>query len=726
MIGSVRPLRRVLAVASVLTWPLVALALASLHGGVALAQDGADGNILMLADEVTYDDQLGLVTARGSVELARGERVLRADTLSYNMRSDMVTASGNVAVIEPSGDVIFADYIELTGDLKSGAITGLGILLTDGSRMAAAGGRKMADGRTDMRKVVYSPCNLCDEHPDEAPLWQIKAYRVVHDAELKTIFYNDAILELFGVPVFYFPFFSHPDPSVRRKSGFLPPSFGRNSSLGAMYQQPYYFNISPHTDATLAPIMTTDEGPVLVGEFRQATETGYYTLNGSITRGDRLPEDDRLTERTRGHINAVGEFALNPYWDYGFAIERATDQTYLGRYGFGRGLTSLTQNVYMRGIRENEYVNLDAYYFQSLDASVRENSVPIILPLIDYGWRGDPGYAGGIMSLNANGRIMERPKGADSQRLSITAAWQRPNIGSWGDVSLFKVSLRADGYHVNDVPNPQNPNAVFEGFTGRVVPQVEYFWRLPLVRSDDGSRQVVEPIVQAIAAPNGGNPIEVPNEDSLSFEFDDTTLLNANRFPGLDRVEGGMRVNYALRIADYRALSGRSELLFGQTYRVQDDDTFEDGTGLAGHRSDYVGRLTVAPSSYFNLGLRFRLDHSNFAVRRLSMSTGAGPDWLRGSVSYTSLSDTPTAGVPSTVEQIYLAGVYKFADYWKVSGYHQRDLGEPGGSLLTGFGVSYEDECILFTVGAQRNFTSDRDIEDSTNFSVQVRLRNLG
>lgn len=724
MIGFVRPLLCSLATASVV---VLALVFAPLGGGEAWGQDDPDQEILMLADEVTYDDRLGIVTARGSIELARGERVLLADTLSYNMRSDMVTASGNVAVVEPTGEVLFADYIELTGDLKSGAIAGIGILLTDGSRLAAAGGRKMADGRTDLRKVVYSPCELCGDELDESPLWQIKAYRVVHDTELQTIFYNDAILEVFGVPVFYVPIFSHPDPTVVRKSGFLPPTFGRNSSLGAMYEQPYYFNISPHTDATLAPIMTSDEGPVLTGEFRQATDTGQYTIDASITRGDRLPEDERLTERTRGHINAFGDFAYNPNWDYGFAIERATDQTYLGRYGFGRGRTSLTQNVYMRGIHDNAYTDIDAYYFQSLDVSVREATVPIVLPLVDYGWRSDPGFAGGMWSLNANGRIMERPDGADSQRLSTTIGWERPSIESWGAVSHLKLSLRADGYHVNDVPDPQNTSGpALKGFTGRIVPQAEYSWRLPLVRSNGENRQIIEPIVQAIAAPNGGNPTEIPNEDSLSFEFDDTNLLNANRFPGLDRVESGMRANYALRVADYRVWGGRSELLFGQTYRVQDDDTFEEGTGLSEHFSDYVGRLTVKPTPYFDLGVRFRLDRSNFGVKRASLSTGAGPDWLRGSLSYTSLSDEPTAAVPRSVEQLYIAGVYKFADYWQASGYHQRDLGEPGGSLLSGFGLGYEDECILLTIGIQRNFTRDRDIEDSTNFSVQVRLRNLG
>lgn len=691
------------------------------------AQDTAEQDILMIADEVEYNETLGIVTARGSVEISRDGRVLRADTVSYNKRSDLVTASGNVAVIDPNGETAFADYVELTGDLKSGAIEGLGILLTDGSRLAAAGGRRTPDGRTDLRKAVYSPCELCEDDPDRAPIWQVKAFRVVHDKQLQTIFYNDAFLEVFGIPVFYVPFFSHPDPTVTRKTGFLPPTFGRSSALGLTYTQPYYFNISPESDATLTPTLTSDEGPVLAGQYRRATRRGYYELEGSITRGDRLPEDNRNTERTRGHVNLVGDFEINPYWDYGFAIERASDQTYLGRYGFGRGRTSLTQNIYLRGVRENDYLDVDGYYFQNLDASVSESSVPIVLPLIDYGYRSDPKLLGGHYTLNANARVLERPDGADSQRLSVTAGWELPNIGRWGEVSKLRLSVRADAYNVDNVDDPRNPNnPELEGFASRVIPQAEYSLRWPFVRASGGSRQIIEPMAQAILAPNVGNPIEIPNEDSLSFEFNDANLMSSSRFPGLDRVEGGVRANYGLRAAYYNENGGWSEFMFGQTYRLQDDDAFEEGTGLSEHFSDYVGRLKIAPRPYIDFGMRFRLDQSNFAVRRSSLSATAGPDWLRGSVAYNSLSDEPTTGAPSSEEQLFLGATYSFSEFWRVSAQHQRDLGDGGGSLLSGIGIGYEDECLKLDFTVNRNFTRDRDIEDTTNFSVQIRLRNLG
>ena len=209
------------------------LAIALLAGAAVVGQGvGAQtpDDVLLTAERLTYNEELAVVTASGNVELSRGERLLRADTLSYNRRADLVTASGNVALLEPSGDVLFADYMELTGDLKSGAIKGIRVLMSDESRFAANGGRLTSDGRTVMSKAVYSPCKLCEDDPDRAPIWQIKAVEVTHDKKLRQIFYTDAFLEVFGVPVFYVPFFSHPDPTVVRKTGFLPPSFGGNST----------------------------------------------------------------------------------------------------------------------------------------------------------------------------------------------------------------------------------------------------------------------------------------------------------------------------------------------------------------------------------------------------------------------------------------------------------------------------------------------------------------
>ena len=221
--------------------------------------------ILFTADEVAYDRDGDVVMAEGNIEASYGERTLLADRLVYDQRRNVLVVEGNVALIEPTGEVLFAERMELADNLEAGMIENIRALLSDGARFAATGARRTGGNRTEMAKAVYSPCNLCPEDPEAPPLWQIKANEVVHDQEARRIDYVDAFIEFGGVPVLYTPFLSHPDPTVRRKTGFLVPAFGQSSDLGLIFGAPFYWVIDDDKDATITPIYTTEDVPVLAG-----------------------------------------------------------------------------------------------------------------------------------------------------------------------------------------------------------------------------------------------------------------------------------------------------------------------------------------------------------------------------------------------------------------------------------------------------------------------------
>ena len=250
---------------------------------------------------------------------------------------------------------------------------------------------------------------------------------------------------------------------------------------------------------------------------------------------------------------------------------------------------------------------------------------------------------------------------------------------------------------------------------------------MPFARKLASGAQIVEPIVQFIWGPNGGNSSKIPNEDSLAFEFDDINLFSANRFPGLDRYEGGARLNYGIRGELRSDTSSRSEVFFGQSYRAREDDTFEVGTGLDQHFSDFVGRTIIEPTNYLSLSHRFRLDRKNFATRRSSTGATVGPRWLKGSSTYTKLSDGSTIGVPTSLEQVNLGINYEPRKHWRLNVSHTRDLTEGGGGLFSNVGLVYQDECVLITTSLNVSFnTSNAGVPPLTNFLIRVTLRNLG
>ena len=703
------------------------LSLAGLATNPAAGQD-LDGPVLFSADDISYDGETGLVNATGSVEVTAGERILMADRVTYDERTDTVTAQGNVSVLEPDGSVFFADRIELTDQLKNGFIEGFRGLLTDNSRFAAASAQRSDGNRTEMERAVYSPCPICDEEPDRPPLWRIRASKIVHDQEKQTIEYRNARLELFGVPVAYTPFFSHPDPTVDRKSGLLVPTYRQTSQLGTTIEVPYFFNIAPNRDVTFQPLFTTREGVVADAEYRHRTEAGQFRLRGTVTRVNERDDDNVKTgeKKVRSHIEGNGRFDFDDTWRWGFSGARSSDDTYLRRYSFSSA-DSLTTNAFVEGFSGRNYAAANIYTFQGLRVEDDPGQTPLVLPSLDYNFVSEPRGFGQTYKLDANFLSLTRNQGTDSRRISLQGSVSLPRTGPFGQIINLSASLRADGYWVSDVPDPANPTAGNrDGLTGRIVPQISLDWRWPLVRAESGARQVIEPVASFILSPFGGNPNDIPNEDSNTFEFDDTNVFASNRFPGLDRIEGGPRINYGLRYGIFGDNGGSVTALIGQSIRAHEDDTFAARTGLETRRSDYVGRIDISPSPLFTLYQRFRLDRDDLALQRTEITFSSTAERFGANITYVRLSRELTADEITGREEINLRAHVQLAENWLANARTRRDLGDDGGTINAGAGLVYDDICFNVALDFDRNFTRDRDVQPSSSLTFRVRLKHLG
>jgi LPS-assembly protein len=684
-----------------------------------------DGNVFFKADSLRYDRELGVLVATGNVEFTRGDHVLMADTVSYNEKNETVTASGKVTLVEPTGEVVFADYVELTGDLRDGVMRNLRMRLQDDSRLAAAGGRRTGGNRTELAKAVYSPCDLCRDRPDSPPLWQIKAARVVHDQQAHDIIYNDAVVEVFGVPVAFLPYFQHPDPTVERRTGFLSPGFGGDSELGKFVRLPYYIDIAPNQDATLEPMMTTKEGPVMAGEYRRRWAHGYSTFNGSITEASAGDDEDHI----RGHIKTINRFDFDRTWRGGLDIYRTTDDTYLRRYKFD-GVDQLTSQAFVEGFRGRNYAQLRSYAFQGLRADDDPGQSPLVWPYGQYSFMSQPGRLGQYWTVDANMLQLTRSEGTDTRRLSVTPGWRLPVTTSTGEVYTLFARVQTDGYYADDLVDPHFTRPQSD-FAGRVFPQVGIDWRYPFIRRDGTASTIVEPILGFVAGPNGGNSPKIPNEDSRDIELQDSNIFDPNRFPGVDRVDGGQRFYYGMKTSLIGLTRGGSSSLFlGQSYRVRRDDTFPVESGLEDHFSDFVGRLQVSPSQYLDTIYRFRIDKDSFEPRRHEVGAAVGPRSLRLSVNYIFLDNRPDqVEFRSPRKQVSGAVTAQITPNWSVGGGALRDLAAPEGNaraLRHGVNVAYEDECLIFTADFLRNFTEDRDVKPSTTLFFRITLKTLG
>lgn len=710
---------------------LCALFLLVGHPALAERVSVPDIPVLITADEVGYDRDRGIVTARGHVEISREDRVLLADELTYNQKTKVVIAQGNVSLTEPTGEVIFADRVEITDDLKDGVITNFRLLFPDETRIAANDAKRIGGVRTEMNRAVFSPCKKCeDDDADAPPLWQLKARKVVHDQETHDIEYFDASLEMFGVPVAYIPYLTHPDPSVKRRTGLLVPTYGSDSQLGFILRTPYFIELGPDKDVTLTPIITSKERAALAVEYNQRIENGAFQFDGSFTRVRRRNGNGDLVDgdQNRGHIFGEGLFNIDQTWRWGFDGGWTTDDTYMRRYSISSG-DVITSTAYVEGFRGRNYASARGYHFQGLRIDDVKGQTPIVFPFIDYNVVSEPIKGWGRWSLDTNAMALTRTEGTDSRRLSVKGGWELPLLGPIGDLYTFSAGVQADIYSISSAL--KNPSVAggprFSGVTGRIFPHAMIDWRYPLVREVGNVRQLIEPRVAVILAPNGNNPKTIPNEDSLDFEFDDTNLFLANRFPGLDKVSGGQWLVYGIGAGFYGDKGGKTSAFVGQTLRLlHTDDTFESDSGLDGRFSDIVGRVNFEPADYLNLAYRFRMVPQDFEIKRHEVTSTFGPRALRFSVGYLFFANTGATDEFGDREEINASVTAKITDRWSISGRTRHDLTNRGGVLSNGIGIAYVCDCFTFRLDYSRSFTRDRDVKASNRFMIQLVFKHLG
>jgi LPS-assembly protein len=692
--------------------------------------------VLLTANEITYDQDLDIVTATGSVEISQNDRVLHADTVSYNRRAEVVTASGNVTLLEPSGDVVFADHIELSSGFRDGVAQNLRMMLADQSRIAAVSARRAGGRITVLRQSVYSPCELCQRDPHRAPLWQIRADRTIYDQDEHRVYHNDAQLELFGVPVLWTPYIYHPDGQARRQSGFLVPEFRTSSQLGAGITLPYYLVLGPSADLTIAPAFYTQDLPLISGEYRQRLDSGAVRVNASVTNSRRVDDSGNVVpgRETRWHVGGGGQFDIDDDWRATFDLGRASDKTYLQHYRLGRryqleDTNTLTSDARVERFDDRSYTTAEVYAFQGLRPQDDDGLAPLVAPWLRHSWSSEPLFGGSRVAFDADTLSIWRRSGTRTNRLAFSGSWTLPHVFDGGQVVTLATNVRGEFYHADNLGNPNEDFQPTEaGNHARMLPQVSLTASWPFVRRGQDYRIIVEPTVQIVAAPFLGNQAQFPNEDSRGVDFDDTNLFRTNRFTGLDRLESGQRASYGIKLDAWRPASlTRVSAFIGQSYRFNRSTDFPDNTGLETHLSNIVGRLTATYADLLVATYQFQLDGNSFTRRRQSLGVTIGPPAVRLSASYIFIDKNTQTNLTADISQVSLVADVRLTENWRVQGRHVRDVGNSTpGSLLTGAALIYEDECFVIATDVTRRNTGTADNPPDTSIVVRLIFKNFG
>ncbi|MGB8601480.1 MAG: LPS assembly protein LptD [Rhizomicrobium sp.] len=688
----------------------------------------ADKVLLRHADNGTYDTDKNIVSVDGHVEIDYKGRVLLADKVVYDIDADLLTAEGNVSLMNESGDVAFADHVRLTDQMRDGVLDSFGALLGQNGRLAATTANRTDEGRiTEARRAVYTNCKVCREPGQRTPLWQIKAVKLVHDKVKQRITFDDATLELFDVPVLYTPYLSMPDPSVKYASGILTPDAGNSSTIGYFVRVPYYFAISDSEDATLEPLVSTSGGIVMEGEYRKRWENSGLWLQGSVAENPNGGIDENQ-QQYYSHLFGSGSFALTDGWQpgqgwqAGFDTQITSKNTYLKRYDISEA-DRLNNDLFIVGENGRSRFAVTGYFFQSLRLSDDNETIPVALPLIEYSYVPMSKWAGGQFRFNASTVALSRDVGTNDQRVSTEANWRRPFVADDGELWTFQLNARGDFFHSNvdtDVVGTTTTTTSSDShYTWRGMTTAALDWRWPFISSGKSGRSIIfEPIAQLIAAPYGGNPKTITDEDSYSLHIDDNNIFSFDQVPGHDLIDSGPRANVGFRLEN-RFDGGYVEALLGQSLRLKADPIYEESSGESGTTSDLIGRFSIRFPPYVDLTHRIDYDENTGKVRRdeVYLTGNYGKSSLQ--LNYVQLSASDDISAREELSTQAAVNVY---ENWQVFAAIRRDL-IADQTLTTEYGMGYEDECFGISLSYRRKYTTDMDLKPSSTILFHFNLK---
>ncbi len=654
----------------------------------------------VVADKIAYDPRTKNAVATGMVKLVYGPFTLVATRVEYNSESGAFKANGSVVVREPNGNILKADSMKLTNKFKAGFAEHVQALLTNSVTITAEYARRYEGGITVYEHATYTACSDCVTRSGNA-LWQVVADKATHDNNTHDISYVNPKLQVNGVTIAAAPYFTYPDPSVKRRSGWLVPDVKVGGAYGIGIAPTYFWAIAPDYDLTFRPLITSKQGPVADLEWRQATETGQYNIRGmGVHQFTSLPAPD--DQEWRGAVTSSGKFALSDDWNWGWNATFASDRTFLNHYGYdSREIAN--NEVYAVGLWDQNYVSAQLLNFQSLSTYVKQGDMPTAMPYVS----GEHVFRdldiGGDLTLNWSAYSLHRTDtstpyatvnhGTDQTRGVVDLSWKTEMITDNGVVVSPFAKLRNEVYVTDNVPGALSAQET----TGKILPSVGVDVRMPFISSAEYGQSIITPVFQFISATDQGKTDSWGNEDAITLNFDHTSLFLTDRFTGLDRYEGGTRANVGVTYAYYDAGGGFVRASAGESLHIAGQNSFVAGSGLSGDTSDLVANLIFQPWDEVSFSYEARLLNDFSALHRQEALASLTFDRISANLGYLNIKAEPNYG--RTHDENWAQGDFKFGldDGWDVFGGLTYDIAYSQLTRKT-LGLEFDCECMNFKV----------------------------
>jgi len=693
------------------------------------------------ADKIVYNKANQLLKTFGNSKFSDSKkRTLTADNFEYDLEKKIISAQNKVKFLDNYKNIYY--FSRLNADDKFDEIIGYELNSDLNKEKFQSkdkfnefvepklSGKEVSikDNITIIKDGKFTSCKSTNEK-EGCPFWNLNANLVTHDKENKKITYKNATLDLNNIPILYTPYFSHPDPSVKREAGFLAPSFGSLSSdIGSIIKIPYFYPISQSADFTVSPIYYFKQNPLLLGEYREKYKNGDLSIEGSFTQGYKTISSTQ-TDGSRNHL--FGNLNLNfadkilDQSEFNAKIQRINNPTYLRVNkinstddGFKKNLvkeneTKLTNEIYLNSFGKNESLNFKTATYQNIATTKSSDQYEYLLPEILYSKynlmnNNNLNLTSNFKSLNANTN-QNKTTFINNLDYSTTESYNA-NLGIG-----YKILTRIN--NINYYSDYKTPN---ENLNSQINPVVGLDTSLPFAKSSKESEQYLIPRIFTRYSP-GKMTNAISNDTSLNTD----NLFSINRMNSDELIEKDLSLNIGLDWMWKEKIINKNKpteagISIGQVIKFNEDPDMPRKSSLQKKNSDLVTKVNYLSPGNFDVTLKNTLDNgfNHVYYNDLNLKT-----FLKeGEVNFNFYEKNSHIGN----ERYATANLTSYlTDNTKLKVSTDRNLKTD----LTNshkLGIENENECIRYGFYFQKNYSSDKDLKPATSVYFGVTLLPFG
>ena len=658
--------------------------------------------------------------ATGNVVLRQNGTELIADEVTYDQELDKAVARGNVLMTSNDGTERRADFMTLDTQFTHIVADNLRTRFTDGSFFIADESDTVTGDRSVFSRSRFSPCN-CDIEAGESPNWDVRATSSIHNEKTQTITHKNVRMHVLNVPLFYLPYLAHPDWTARRRTGFLTPSTSISSDRGITPAVPYFKIIDDTSDARFTVYKYQYRGIGLRTDYRKRWDNAdldVQLLNGSVNTYKKDRENVAA-------INAIFRTNIGNDWNIKAQVNRASQDTFMRRYKFD-GSTELKSSVTAERLKENRYYLVEASDLQGLNSRDTPELEPVILPSIFYeklqqGWRPNQRLRTEISAIQ-----LDNDEEHDLARWSgTTEVAEEFHQGAF--VNSYKANVMASYYSLHDKPVGATSKL---GESGQINPSISMGTRLPLAVSGFGKTAMFEPKAQIVWVSGADRTQEVPNRDSADYRIDEANLFLLNRYQGKDYILPGTRADLGVSGVANDQTFGKLAGFIGLSRRISG----KPSEGLAPDQgniySDYVASLSINPPQNIALSWSGRMSSHDFSLNESKTDVSTKLGRMNLALEHNQLARAYFANSTDDREELILSGSVPLGRGWSASANQNWDLSSgqetrqtTNAALVWNGGVQ---NCITIRFDYSHDATKDRDVSRMDEIKFTFNFKYLG